>query len=140
MKDGQRADSGRYAYDGLERVMHEKARLGIMTTLLAKPGGVLFGDLKRLCDLTDGNLSRHLSALAQAGLIEQWKRFAGRRPQTLCRLSDEGRSRFEAYLEELGRVVRDAAKARRAIEREGTREGKRAGKASEGPPGEWQPV
>ncbi len=128
-----RGDSGRYAYEGLERVMHEKARLGIMTTLLARPEGVLFTDLKRLCALTDGNLSRHLAALTDAGLVEQWKRFQGRRPQTLCRLSAEGRVRFESYLEELGKVIRDAARARSV-----------ARKADDETPdelsGEWQPV
>ena len=48
--------TGRYAYDGLERVMHEKARLGILTSLAAKAEGLVFTDLKELCQLTDGNL------------------------------------------------------------------------------------
>jgi hypothetical protein len=45
--------SGRFAYEGLERVIHEKARLGIMTSLVAHADGLLFGDLKQLCALTD---------------------------------------------------------------------------------------
>ena len=49
--------SGKYAYAGLDRVIHEKARLGIMTSLVARPAGVAFTDLKDLCDLTDGNLN-----------------------------------------------------------------------------------
>jgi DNA-binding transcriptional ArsR family regulator len=101
-------ESGRFAYEGLDRVLHEKARLGIMTSLVTRPEGVLFTELKRLCALTDGNLSRHLDVLREAGLVEVWKGFENRRPQTLCRLSPEGRQRFVAYLEELEQVIRDA--------------------------------
>ena len=101
-------DQGRFAYDGLERVLHEKARLGIMTSLVTRPEGLLFSELKRLCALTDGNLSRHLDVLREAGLVEVWKGFENRRPQTLCRLSADGRQRFLAYLEQLEQVIRDA--------------------------------
>lgn len=101
-------DRGRFAYEGLERVLHEKARLGIMTSLVTRPEGLLFSELKRLCALTDGNLSRHLDVLRDAGLVEMWKGFENRRPQTLCRLSADGRQRFVAYLEELEQVIHDA--------------------------------
>ena len=47
--------------------MHEKARLGILTSLITRPEGVLFTELKKLCSLSDGNLSRHLQALEEAG-------------------------------------------------------------------------
>src|SRR5262249_23247049 len=98
MTDKKHEDaSGRYAYDGLDRVMHEKARLGLLTSLAARPDGILFTDLKELCQLTDGNLSRHLTVLQEAGLVEIWKGFKGRRPQTLCRLTDAGRKRFLEY-------------------------------------------
>lgn len=100
--------AGRFAYDGLDRVLHEKARLGIMTSLVTRPEGLRFADLKRLCALTDGNLSRHLEVLREAGLVEVWKGFENRRPQTLCRLSVPGRQRFLAYLEQLEQVIRDA--------------------------------
>jgi DNA-binding transcriptional ArsR family regulator len=110
--------SGRFAYDGLDRVMHEKARLGILTSLVTRPEGVLFGELKQMCGLTDGNLSRHLDVLREAGLIEIWKGYEGRRPQTICRVSPDGRRRFVQYLEELERVVKDALpKAARRPER-----------------------
>ena len=56
--------AGRFSYQGLDRVMHEKARLGIMASLAAHADGLLFNDLKQLCSLTDGNLSRHLGVLA----------------------------------------------------------------------------
>lgn len=103
-----REQPGRYAYEGLDRVVHEKARLGIMTSLVARQEGVLFTDLKRLCALTDGNLSRHLDVLHDAGLVEAWRGSDGGRPQTLYRLTAEGRARFLAYLEELEQVIRDA--------------------------------
>jgi DNA-binding MarR family transcriptional regulator len=99
---------GRYAYDGLERVIHEKARLGILTSLVTHPRGLLFNDLKELCALTDGNLSRHLQILHEAGLVEVWKGFQGNRPQTLCRLTDQGRKRFLEYITVLENVVSDA--------------------------------
>jgi DNA-binding MarR family transcriptional regulator len=103
-KDGR----GRFAYAGLDRVLHEKARLGIMTSLVTHPDGLMFPDLKRLCALTDGNLSRHLDVLRDAGLVQVWKGFENRRPRTLCRLSADGRKQFVAYLEELEHVLRDA--------------------------------
>lgn len=111
--------SGRYAYEGLDRLMHEKARLGILTSLLTHPEGVLFAELKQLCSLTDGNLSRHLQALEEAGLVEVWKGFRNRKPQTLCRMSKVGREKFLAYLAELEKVLRDAAA--KEVETEGTR-------------------
>lgn len=99
---------GRFAYEGLERILHEKARLGILTSLVTRPEGLLFGELKQLCGLTDGNLSRHLDVLHEARLVEMWKGFENKRPQTLCRLSRVGRERFLKYLGELERVVHDA--------------------------------
>jgi len=103
--------SGRFAYEGLERVFHEKARLGIMTSLVTHPKGLVFSDLKELCALTDGNLSRHLQVLHEAGLIEVWKGFHRNRPQTVCRVTDEGRRRFLDYINVLENVVADALKA-----------------------------
>lgn len=100
---------GRYAYEGLDRLLHEKARLGILTCLVAHPDGLLFNDLKGMCSLTDGNLSRHLQVLREHNLVEIWKGFENRRPQTLCRLSGEGRERFLNYLEELEKVIKDVS-------------------------------
>jgi DNA-binding MarR family transcriptional regulator len=106
--------TGRYAYEGLERVFHEKARLGIMTSLISQPRGVVFSDLKELCHLTDGNLSRHLQVLNEAGLVEIWKGYHKKRPQTLCRVTDEGRRRFFEYINVLETVIKDAARAARS--------------------------
>jgi DNA-binding transcriptional ArsR family regulator len=98
-----------YAYDGLDRVLHEKARLGIVTSLVAHAKGLAFGDLKQLCGLTDGNLSRHLQVLEEAGVVELIKTFEAKRPLTTCRLTPAGRTRFLDYIAVLERVVRDAA-------------------------------
>ena len=58
-----------FSYDGLDRVIHEKARLSVMTSLISHPKGLAFNELKKLCGLTDGNLSRHVQVLAEAGLV-----------------------------------------------------------------------
>ena len=103
--------SGRFAYDGLDRVIHEKARLGIVSSLATHPNGLVFNDLKELCALTDGNLSRHLQILSDAGLVQIWKGYKVNRPQTLVQLSDEGRQRFLEYVAVLENVVTDAVEA-----------------------------
>jgi len=101
----------RFSYQGLDRVIHEKARLGVLTSLIAHPKGLAFADLKQLCGLTDGNLSRHLQVLHDAGLVAIRKGYEGNRPHTTCRLTADGRKRFLEYLSVLEQVVRDAAKA-----------------------------
>lgn len=101
-------DKGHFAYEGLNRVLHEKARLGILTALRTRNDGLLFGELKDLCSLTDGNLSRHLSVLQEAGLVEIVKSFRGAKPQTWAVLSKRGRKEFDAYIMELQRVIQDA--------------------------------
>jgi DNA-binding transcriptional ArsR family regulator len=107
-------DKGRFAYEGLDRVIHEKARLGVLTSLVAHPKGLLFADLKTLCGLTDGNLSRHLQVLEEAGLVAIDKSFVQNRPQTSCRITVAGRKRYMDYLNVLEQVVRDAATAAKA--------------------------
>lgn len=110
-------DDGRYAYEGLDRVLHEKARLGIVTSLAARADGLLFTDLKTLCNLTDGNLSRHLTVLQDANIVEIHKGYKGKRPQTLCRLSEAGRKRYLDYIAVLGAVLDDAVAASKAASR-----------------------
>jgi DNA-binding MarR family transcriptional regulator len=112
-----KADSkhtGRFAYDGLDRVIHEKARLSVLTSLVAHPKGLVFGDLKQMCSLTDGNLSRHLAVLEEAGLIDIVKGYDHSRPQTVVRITQQGRRRYLDYLSVLEQVVRDAASAAKA--------------------------
>lgn len=105
-------EGARFAYDGIDRVMHEKARLGILTSLATHPEGLVFNELKDLCGLTDGNLSRHLSVLQEAALVEIWKGYRGKKPQTLCRITADGRQRFLEYVAVLEDVVQDAMNAK----------------------------
>ena len=102
-------DPAPFAYDGLDRVIHEKARLGILTSLAGRPDGLSFNDLLRLCGLTQGNMSRHLSVLEEAGFVTISKGFEARRPRTDIRLTAEGRARFLDYLSVLEQVIRDAS-------------------------------
>ena len=104
-------EPGRFAYGGLARVIHEKARLSILSSLASHADGLLFNDLKALCALTDGNLSRQLQVLQEAGFVEVWKGFKNKRPQTLCRLTPDGRKRFVEYITTLESVVSDAMNA-----------------------------
>src|ERR1700691_4186638 len=104
------ATEGRFAYEGLDRVIHERARLSVLTSLLTNPKGLTFGDLKQLCALTDGNLSRHLSVLESAKLVEILKGHDRNRPQTVCRITTNGRERYLEYLSTLEQVIKDAAK------------------------------
>lgn len=103
--------TARFAYEGLDRIIHEKARLGILTSLIAHPKGLRFNDLKQLCALTDGNLSRHLEVLEDAGFVSISKSFENNRPKTACKITAEGRRRYMQYLDVLEQVVRDAATA-----------------------------
>lgn len=111
-------EAGRFSYDGLERDLHERARLGILTSLAANPDGLLFTELKGLCALTDGNLNRHIGKLKESGVVEVWKGFQDNRPQTLCRITKLGRTRFLDYIAELERVVEDAANVEKAASRQ----------------------
>ena len=109
MKTKTRGSEGRFAYEGLDRVIHERARLSVLTSLITNAKGVSFGDLKQLCSLTDGNLSRHLQVLEQAKMVEIVKGTDHNRPLTVCRITPAGRKRYLEYLETLEQVVRDAA-------------------------------
>jgi DNA-binding MarR family transcriptional regulator len=113
MKVKAPANEGRFAYEGLDRVIHERARLSVLTSLITNPKGVTFNDLKQLCSLTDGNLSRHLTVLEKSGMVELVKGQDRNRPQTICRITASGRKRYLEYLSTLEQVVRDAAKGTR---------------------------
>ena len=95
-----------YAYSGLERIFHERGRLAVCTCLVAHPEGMSFTELQDACGLTDGNLSRHLSALVEMEIVAVAKEPGTRRPTTVCRITKSGRTRFLAYIDELEAVVR----------------------------------
>ena len=99
-----------FAYEGLDRVIHERARLGVLTSLITNPKGLTFNDLKQLCALTDGNLRRHLRVLEKGKMVEIVKGHDQNRSQTLCRVTSVGRARYLEYLSVLEQVVRDAAR------------------------------
>jgi DNA-binding MarR family transcriptional regulator len=111
MKPKSPNSEGRFAYEGLDRVIHERARLSVLTSLITNPKGLAFNDLKQLCALTDGNLSRHLSVLEEAKMVEIARGHDRNRPQTICRITASGRKRYLEYLATLEQVVRDAAGA-----------------------------
>ena len=89
----------------LDRLIHERARLGIISAL-AVNDSLSFSDLKRLLKTTDGNLSVHARKLEEAGYISCHKFFEGRIPRTEYRLSAAGRRAFEQYLRDMEEVIR----------------------------------
>jgi predicted ArsR family transcriptional regulator len=104
----------RFAYDGLDRVIHERARLSVLTSLITHTKGQSFGELKQLCGLTDGNLNRHLTVLEEAKLVTTAKSVEHGRPQTLCKVTALGRKRYVEYLAVLEQVILDASSAIKA--------------------------
>jgi DNA-binding HxlR family transcriptional regulator len=110
MKPRAQESEGRFAYEGLDRVIHERARLSVLTSLIANPKGVAFNDLKQLCFLTDGNLSRHLRVLEAEKMVAIVKGHDRNRPQTICRITPAGRRRYLEYLSTLEQVVKDAVR------------------------------
>ena len=93
------------AIERLDRVIHEKARLGIMS-LLATADSLTFTELRDFLKLTDGNLSVHLRTLEESAFVTISKSFVGRRPQTRVALTNEGRQAFQEYIETLASIVR----------------------------------
>ena len=98
-----------FAYDGLERALHEQARLGIMTSLVGQHDGLAFTQLKALCDLTDGNLNRHLKVLEDAGYVKTAK--SPHKRETRCFCTDLGHAKFVEYIEELKKIIKDGVRA-----------------------------
>ena len=111
MKTKDSKPSAPFAYEGLDRVIHERARLSILTSLITRPKGLSFVELKQLCALTDGNLARHLQVLEEDGMIRLTKEADGGRAQTTARITAGGRKRYLEYLTILEQIVRDAALA-----------------------------
>jgi predicted ArsR family transcriptional regulator len=100
-------DEAPFSYPGLERIFHERGRLAICTCLIAHPAGLSFSELQAACDLTDGNLNRHVHALAELGIVSGERQRGPGRPVTIYRITKRGRQRFLAYIDELESVVRD---------------------------------
>jgi len=95
----------------LDRVFHERGRLAICSTLVARSEGVSFTQLQSTCDLTDGNLNRHLHALMEEGIVATERRTGTGRPQTILHITDAGRRRFLEYIDALEEIVRDVQRS-----------------------------
>jgi DNA-binding MarR family transcriptional regulator len=90
---------------GLDETVHQRHRLGILT-ITAEAQRAEFGYLREALGLTPGNLSKHLTVLEQAGLIEVEKGYAGRRPRTWVRITAAGRAALAAELATLTELLR----------------------------------
>jgi len=88
----------------LDRVIHEKGRLAIMSMLAASPE-LSFTELRDALAMTDGNLTTHIRALQEAGYVAVAKSFQNRRPLTTCSLTAAGRKAFTGYINLLERIV-----------------------------------
>jgi DNA-binding MarR family transcriptional regulator len=113
MRSKKQARQG-FAYDALDSVIHERARLSVLTSLVTHPKGLAFADLKSMCALTDGNLSRHLQVLRGAKLIDITKDMDRNRPHTFCRITAIGRKRYLEYLAVIEQVIRDVVAGEQA--------------------------
>ncbi len=99
------SDEGRHPTTGLDETVHQRHRLGILT-ITAEAKSADFGYLRDALGLTPGNLSRHLTVLEEAGLIQVSKGYEGRRPRTWVQITGAGRSALAAELAALTKLVR----------------------------------
>lgn len=98
-------------HEALERIFHEPNRLAIMSALCAAENGMTFNDLKAACNLTDGNLNRHLKALEETASVRIEKKFVGLKPRTTVYISPAGLERFRQYLDALETMLKTARNA-----------------------------
>lgn len=94
-------------FDQIDKLIHEKGRLSIMT-LLSTRGEWAFQDLKTELGMSDGNLITHLRTLSTAGYLSENRDDSGTRPRTSYQLSAAGRKAFKEYVEVLGEIVKAA--------------------------------
>ena len=97
-------DEPMFDFDKLDRIIHEKARLGIMTLLATRPGWT-FQDLKAELGMSDGNLVTHLRTLHDNGYVSVTKEILDR-PQTSYALTAKGKTSFQEYLAVLEQIIR----------------------------------
>lgn len=93
----------------LDRVIHEKGRLPIVS-LLAASRELAFTEIRDTLSMTDGNLSMHLRTLQEAGYVALTKSFRNRKPLTTCALTPAGKAAFANYINLLEEIVRQAKK------------------------------
>ena len=95
------------AFLQLDKVIHEKGRMGIMSLLAANPE-MSFLELREGLKMTDGNLTTHIRTLQQAGYIAVTKSFYNKRPLTTCALTAEGKKAFSSYIDLLDKIVKQS--------------------------------
>jgi DNA-binding MarR family transcriptional regulator len=91
----------------LDRVIHEKGRLAILSALAATPE-LSFTELREMLGMTDGNLATHVRILQEEGFISVAKSYEKNRPLTTCALTTTGRKAFASYIDLLGQIVEQA--------------------------------
>ena len=89
----------------LEPLIHGRVRLLILSYLISRAQSATFTELRVELGLTDGTLSVHLSRLERGGVITVQRRFVGKRPQTVIKITAEGRRRFDRYVTQLRQVI-----------------------------------
>lgn len=100
----KRSTSAAAAHHELDRIIHERVRLAIVSALAVSPS-LTFNDLKKLLRITDGNLSVHARRLEEAGYLDCLKSFAGRLPRTEYRLTAAGRRALARYLDHMEALI-----------------------------------
>ena len=95
---------GAEAAPDLDRLIHERVHLGIVSALAVNES-LAFNELKDMLGLTDGNLSVHARKLEEAGYVDCAKKFEGRVPRTEFRLTDEGRRALARYLDHMEAII-----------------------------------
>ncbi len=93
----------------LDRVIHEKGRLAIMSMLAASPE-LSFTELRDALGMTDGNLTTHIRTLQEAGYVTVAKSYQNTRPLTTCSLTTAGRKAFTGYVDLLEKIVQQTKK------------------------------
>ena len=93
----------------LDRVIHEKGRLAILSLLAASPE-LSFTEMRETLNMTDGNLTTHIRTLQEAGYVSVTKSYRNNRPLTTCSLTDAGRQAFATYVDLLEQIVQQTKK------------------------------
>ena len=91
----------------IDRVIHEKGRLAIMSMLAASPE-LSFTELREALEMTDGNLTTHIRSLQEAGYVSVTKSFQNKRPLTTCAMTPPGKKAFSNYINLLERIVQQS--------------------------------
>ena len=99
------------SFQQLDKVIHEKNRMGIMS-MLAAVKSISFTDLRNTLNMSDGNLITHIRTLQKNGYVSTTKSFHDNRPLTTCSLTEDGRNAFAEYLNLLEGIVKQARKSK----------------------------